>query len=39
MYQFDLFLFMKKSTVILAAICGTVLMDCSDEEIANRETA
>ena len=31
MYQFDLFLFMKKSTVMLGAIFGTLLMGCSDE--------
>ena len=39
MYQFDLFLFMKKSTVMLGAIFGTLLMGCSDEEIANVETS
>lgn len=39
MYQFDLFLFMKKSTVMLGAIFGTLLMGCSDEEIANMETS
>ena len=39
MYQFDLFLFMKKSTVMLGAIVGTLLMGCSDEEIANVETS
>lgn len=39
MYQFDLFLFMKKSTVMLWAIFGTLLMGCSDEEIANVETS
>ena len=38
MYQFKLFLFMKKSTVMLGAIFGTLLMGCSDEEIANVET-
>lgn len=37
MYQFDLFLFMKKSTVMLWAIFGALLMGCSDEEIANVE--
>ncbi|MRZ85909.1 fimbrillin family protein [Odoribacter splanchnicus] len=39
MYQFDLFLFMKKSTVMLWAIFGALLMGCSDEEIANVETS
>nr|DAO94968.1 MAG TPA: Fimbrillin-like [Caudoviricetes sp.] len=39
MYQFKLFLFMKKSTVMLWAIFGTLLMGCSDEEIANVETS
>ena len=39
MYQFKLFLFMKKSTVMLGAIFGTLLMGCSDEEIANVETS
>ena len=39
MYQFELFLFMKKSTVMLGAIFGTLLMGCSDEEIANVETS
>ena len=39
MYQFDLFLFMKKSTVMLGAIFGALLMGCSDEEIANVETS
>ena len=39
MYQFDLFLFMKKSVVMLGAIFGTLLMGCSDEEIANVETS
>ena len=34
MYQFNLFLFMKKSTVMLWAIFGALLMGCSDEEIA-----
>jgi hypothetical protein len=37
MYQFNLFLFMKKSTVMLWAIFGALLMGCSDEEIANVE--
>ena len=31
--------FMKKSTVMLGAIFGTLLMGCSDEEIANVETS
>ncbi|OUO15967.1 hypothetical protein B5F93_02530 [Odoribacter splanchnicus] len=39
MYQFKLFLFMKKSTVMLWAIFGALLMGCSDEEIANVETS
>ena len=39
MYQFDLFLFMKKSTVMLWAIFGVLLMSCSEEEIANVETS
>ena len=39
MYQFDLFLFMKKSTVMLLAIFGVLLMSCSEEEIANVETS
>lgn len=39
MYQFDLFLFMKKSTVMLWAIFGALLMGCSEEEIANVETS
>jgi hypothetical protein len=39
MYQFNLFLFMKKSTVMLWAIFGALLMGCSDEEIANVETS
>lgn len=39
MYQFELFLFMKKSTVMLWAIFGALLMGCSDEEIANVETS
>ena len=39
MYQFDLFLFMKKSTVMLWAIFGELLMSCSEEEIANVETS
>ena len=39
MYQFDLFLFMKKSTVMLWAIFGALLMGCSAEEIANVETS
>ena len=39
MYQFDLFLFMKKSTVMFWAIFGVLLMSCSDEEIANVETS
>ena len=39
MYQFDLFLFMKKSTVMFWAIFGALLMGCSDEEIANVETS
>ena len=39
MYQFDLFLFMKKNTVMLWAIFGALLMGCSDEEIANVETS
>ena len=39
MYQFDLFLFMKKSTVMLWAIFGALLMGCSDEEVANVETS
>ena len=39
MYQFDLFLFMKKSTVMLWAIFGALLMGCSDEELANVETS
>ena len=30
---------MKKSTVMLGAIFGTLLMGCSDEEIANVETS
>ncbi len=39
MYQFDLFLFMKKSTVMFWAIFGVLLMSCSEEEIANVETS
>ena len=39
MYQFKLFLFMKKSTVMLWAIFGALLVGCSDEEIANVETS
>ena len=39
MYQLDLFLLMKKSTVMLWAIFGALLMGCSDEEIANVETS
>lgn len=39
MYQFKLFLLRKKSTVMLGAIFGTLLMGCSDEEIANVETS
>ena len=39
MYQFDLFLFMKKSTVMLWAIFGVLLMSCSEEEIVNVETS
>ena len=31
--------FMKKSTVMLGAIFGALLMGCSDEEIANVETS
>ena len=33
------YLFMKKSTVMLWAIFGALLMGCSDEEIANVETS
>ena len=39
MYQFNLFSFMKKSTVILWAIFGALLMGCSEEEIANVGTS
>ena len=38
MYQFDLFYY-EKSTVMLWAIFGALLMGCSDEEIANVETS